>query len=233
MTSVVHSLIDADQLAGAATLIWKGGLARVECAGWRDREARLPIERDTLFRIASLSKPITSVAALIMADEGRLALGDSIARWAPEFTHMRVLRDPSGPLDDTIPAVRPITVEDLLTHRSGLTYGSFWPGPIGGAYREALGGDIDTGVTPDKWIAGLAALPLIDQPGATFHYGQSVDLLGLLLARIDHTSLGELLERRIFGPLGMKDTGFAVPPGKRARRAVAYGFDAASRLIPL
>ena len=238
MTPVVQTLIDAGQLAGAATLIWKDGVTRVECAGWRDREAYLPVERDTLFRIASLSKPITSVAALMLVDEGLLALSDPIARWAPEFTRMRVLRDPAGALDeaalrDTVPAERQITVEDLLTHRSGLSYGSFWPGPIGDAYRESLGGDIDTDRTPDEWIARLAALPLIDQPGATLHYGQSVDLLGLLLARIDRTSRGELLARRIFGPLGMTDTGFIVPAAQRGRRACAYGFDDDGRLTRL
>jgi len=192
--------------------------------------AGLPIERDTLFRIASMTKPITSTAALMLFEEGRFALADPIARWAPEFSQMRVLRSPTGPLDQTDPAQRPITFEDLLTHRSGLTYGPFWSGPIAQAYDEALGGDIDSDVAPDDWIAGLAALPLIDQPGAALHYSHSTDLLGLLIARMEDAALGDVLQRRIFGPLGMKDTGFIVPAAKRDRRAGLYGFDAAGRL---
>jgi CubicO group peptidase (beta-lactamase class C family) len=193
-------------------------------------EARLPIERDTLFRIASMTKPITSTAALMLLEEGRFQLTDTIATWAPEFSEMRVLRSPSGPLDQTVPAERPITFEDLLTHRSGLTYGDFHSGPISNAFQEALGGSIDSEVAPDDWIAGLAALPLIDQPGAAFHYGHSTDLLGLLIARIEDAPLGDVLERRIFGPLGMKDTGFTVPSEKATRRARLYGFNESGRL---
>jgi CubicO group peptidase (beta-lactamase class C family) len=196
-------------------------------------EARLPLERDSLFRIASLSKPITTVAALSLLDEGRFALDDSIAAWAPEFARIRVLRSLDGPLDDTVPAARPITFDDLLTHRAGLTYGSFHPGPLGEAYANALGGDIDTHVTPDDWIARLAALPLVDQPGAGFHYGVATDLLGLLIARIDGAPLGDVLRRRIFEPLGMTDTTFVVPRDKRHRCVEPYGFDDAERLARL
>ena len=177
-----------------------------------------------------MTKPITSTAALMLFEEGRFALDDPIARWAPEFSAMRVLRSPTVRSTDTDPAERPITFEDLLTHRSGLTYGDFHAGPIAKAYEEALGGDIDSHVAPDDWIAGLAALPLIDQPGAAFHYGHSTDLLGLLIARIEDAPLGDVLERRIFGPLGMKDTGFTVPREKRDRRAGMYGFDEKGRL---
>jgi CubicO group peptidase (beta-lactamase class C family) len=230
MTAALGRYVDAGKLAGAATLIWRDGVAEASCVGWRDVEARRPIERDTIFRIASMTKPITTAAALVLMDEGRFALDDPIARWAPEFAEMRVLRSLQGPLDDTVAAARPITFGDLLTHRSGITYGAFWPGPLAHAYAEALGGDIDTDVPVDQWIARLATLPLIDQPGATLHYGHSTDLLGVLLARIEGTSLGELLERRIFGPLGMKDTAFTVPQEKRARRAEPYGFDGAGRL---
>jgi CubicO group peptidase (beta-lactamase class C family) len=130
-----------------------------------------------------MTKPITSVAALMLVDEGRLALSDPIADYAPEFAHTRVLRSPDGPLEATDPLERPITFEDLLTHRAGLTYGDFQRGPIALAYREALGGDIDSDVPPDDWIARLARLPLIGQPGSAMYYGRSTDLLGLLIAR--------------------------------------------------
>src|SRR5262249_7190746 len=127
---------------------------------------------------------------------------------------------------------RPMTFRDLLTHRSGLTYGEFHRGPMGAAFADALGGQIDNPLDPDAWITRLATLPLIDQPGNGFHYGVSSDLLGLLIARIDRAPLGVVLERRVFGPLGMRDTGFIVPREKRLRRAGACGFDAEGRLIP-
>jgi CubicO group peptidase (beta-lactamase class C family) len=231
--TAIGAIVDAGELAGAVTLVWRGGkVVQSACVGWRDIEAEAPIQRDTIFRIASMSKPITSAAALTLVEEGRFALDDPITRWAPEFSGMRVLRSPTGPLDQTDAAERPVTFEDLLTHRSGLTYGGVHAGPIARAYADALGGDIDSKVAPDDWIAGLAALPLIDQPGAAFHYGCSTDLLGLLIARIEDKPLGEVLARRIFTPLGMKDTGFTVAKDKRERRATMYGFDEAERLVP-
>jgi CubicO group peptidase (beta-lactamase class C family) len=227
----IRELVDHGSLAGAAMLVWHDEkVIQTAEVGWRDRESRLPIERNTLFRIASMTKPITSTAALMLLDEGRFALNDSITRWAPEFSQMRVLRSPTGTLDQTDPAERDITFEDLLTHRSGLTYGDFHSGPIAAAYKEALGGAIDTEVLPDDWIARLAALPLIDQPGTAFHYGHSTDLLGLLIARMEDAPLSDVLKRRIFDPLGMHDTGFTVPFEKQQRRAGAYGFDDAGQL---
>lgn len=233
IAAAIGKYVQDGELPGVAMLVWKGGRADVTCVGWRDREAGAPMTRDAIFRIASMSKPVTSVAAMTLLEEGRFALDEPIARrWAPEFAAMRVLADPNGPLDQTRPAERQITFEDLLTHRAGLTYADVFAGPIARAYRDALGADIDSAVAPDAWIAGLARLPLIDQPGATFHYGCSTDLLGLLIARIDGAPLGEVLARRVFRPLGMKDTGFVVPAKDRGRRARAYGFDASGALIP-
>jgi CubicO group peptidase (beta-lactamase class C family) len=228
---VLKDAVASGELAGAAAGVWRDGSMETVCAGWRDVESHVPIERDTIFRIASMTKPITSVAALMLVDEGRIALSDPISEYAPEFSKIRVLRSPDGSLEETDNSERPITVEDLLTHRSGLTYGDFHRGPIARAYREALGGDIDSDVAPDDWIRRLAKLPLIGQPGSAMYYGRSTDLLGLLIARIEGTSLGALLERRIFGPLRMKDTGFFVPQDKRDRRASAYGFDDQGRLM--
>ncbi|MBL8080863.1 MAG: beta-lactamase family protein [Anaerolineales bacterium] len=231
ITDAIRNIVDDGKLAGAVTLVWQDGkIIQSAQVGWRDVEAKLPMERNTLFRIASMTKPITSTAALMLLDEGRFALNDPITRWAPEFSQMRVLRSTSGTLDQTDPAERLITFEDLLTHRSGLTYGDWHSGPIAAAHKEALGGGIDSEVPPDEWIARLAALPLIDQPGAGFHYGHSTDLLGLLIARMEDAPLGDVLKRRIFDPLGMKDTGFTVPLEKQGRRAAAYGFDDAGRL---
>ncbi|CAN1520889.1 AmpC Beta-lactamase class C and other penicillin binding proteins [Caulobacteraceae bacterium] len=233
IAAMLGRYVDADEIAGAATLVWKGGKVLQTCVtGWRDRESLDLLGRDAIFRIASMTKPVTSVAALMLVDEGRIALTDPISRWAPEFADMRVLRSPTGPLDETDPASREITFNDLLTHRSGLTYGSFHAGPIQPAYDAALGGDIDSHVAPDDWIAALAGLPLIDQPGGGFHYGNSTDLLGFLIARIEGEPLGAVLQRRIFGPLGMTDTGFTVAADKAHRKAQLYGFDAAGEMIP-
>jgi CubicO group peptidase (beta-lactamase class C family) len=193
----------------------------------------LPVERDTIFRIASLAKPITTVAALTMLDEGRFDLDEPLTECAPELAHMRVLREANGPLDQTDAPTRPMTFRDLLTHRSGLTYGEFHSGPIGRAYSETLGPQMDNPLTPDAWIARLATLPLIDHPGAGFHYGGSTDLLGFLIARLEGAPLSAVLDRRVFTPLGMRDTGFIVSPQERNRCAGLCGFDGEGRLTPL
>ncbi len=232
--ATLQTYVDAGALAGAATLVWRDGrVVHTAALGRRDLVTNLPVERDTIFRIASMTKPLTTVAALMLYDEGRFALDEPIVRHAPEFGHLRVLRDPDGPLDHTDAAERPITFGDLLTHRSGLTYGEFHHGPIARACSEALGGTIDNALSPDAWMARLATLPLIDHPGADFHYGLSTDLLGFLIARLEGVSLGVVLERRIFTPLGMRDTGFVVPPEKRTRRAGLCGFDAQGHLTAL
>lgn len=231
ITATISSIVESGNLAGATTLIWQDGkVIQAAGVGWRNIESNLPMERNTLFRIASMTKPITSTLALMLMDEGRFALNDSITHWAPEFSQMRVLRSSTGALDQTDSAERPITFEDLLTHRSGLTYADWHSGPIVQAYKEALGGDIDSEVHPDDWMARLATLPLIDQPGAAFHYGHSTDLLGLIIARMENAPLGDVLKRRIFDPLGMYDTGFIVPFEKQQRRAEPYGFDDAGQL---
>jgi CubicO group peptidase (beta-lactamase class C family) len=232
--AALQAYVDAGTLAGAATLVWRRGhVDQTASVGRRDLATGLPVERDTIFRIASMTKPVTTVAALMLLDEGRFRLDDPIADVAPEFAEMRVLKDPNGPLDETVAASRPVTFDDLLTHRSGLTYADFHRGPIDAAYREALGPTVDNALTPDEWIARLATLPLIDQPGAGFHYSHSTDLLGFLIARIEGAPLGAVLARRIFEPLGMRDTGFVVPAGQRVRRAGLCGFDDGGHLIAL
>lgn len=180
-----------------------------------------------------MTKPITTVAALALFDHGRFGLDDPIARVAPELEHLRVLRHPEGPIDDTVPATRAITFRDLLTHRSGFTYGEFHRGPIRAEYAAALGATVENALSPDEWMARLATLPLIDQPGAAFHYGVSTDVLGFLLARIEGKPLRAVLRERIFDLLGMPDTDFAVPGDKRHRRAALTGFDDAGRLKTL
>jgi len=231
---VLRPAIDAGELAGAAALVWRDGAVQdIATVGRRDLASGAPVERDTIFRIASMTKPVTSVCALTLLDEGRFELDEPIIETAPELARLRVLRDPDGPLDETDEAARPITFRDLLTHRSGLTYGDLHRGPIGRAHAEALGPGIDNPLTPDEWIARLAALPLVDQPGAGFHYGHSTDLLGFLIARLEGAPLGDVLRRRVFAPLGMRDTCFTVPRAKRDRRAGLCGFDNEGRLTAL
>src|SRR4051812_5967248 len=226
--------VEDGEFAGAAALVWRNGaVLQAATVGRRDLVSGLPVERDTIFRIASLTKPITTVAALMLLDEGRFDLDDPITQCAPELSRMRVLRDPDGPLDQTDEATRPITFRDLLTHRSGLTYGDFHRGPIARAHAETLGPQIDNPLTPDAWMDRLATLPLIDQPGAGFHYGHSTDLLGFLIARLEGAPLSTVLDRRVFAPLGMRDTGFAVPSQKRHRRAGLCGFDGEGRVAAL
>jgi CubicO group peptidase (beta-lactamase class C family) len=231
--TTLKDLVEAEQLAGAVTLVWRNGTACVDTVGRRNLLTNARVERDTIFRIASMTKPVTTVAALMLYDEGRFDLDEPITSCAPELAHMRVLRNPDGPLDETDEATRAITFRDLLTHRSGLTYGDFHRGPIRRACAESLGAQIDNALTPDEWIARVAMLPLIDQPGAGFHYGVSTDLLGFIVGRFEGDSLGAVLAKRIFAPLGMRDTGFVVPRDKWNRRAAPFGFDSEGRLAML
>jgi CubicO group peptidase (beta-lactamase class C family) len=232
--AALRSSVEAGQLAGAAALVWReGAVQQIATVGRRDLASGLPIERDTIFRIASMSKPVTTVAALTLLDEGRFELDEPITTCAPELARLRVLRAPDGPLDQTDEATRAITFRDLLTHRSGLTYGDLHRSPIGRAYTETLGPTIDNPLTPDEWIARLGTLPLIEQPGDAFHYSHSTDLLGFLIARLEGAALSAVLERRVFAPLGMVDTGFAISPQKQDRCAGLCGFDDEGRLTTL
>ena len=222
----ISEAVDAGLLAGAVTLVWQGGnVLQVNAIGSRDIEAKLPMQRDTIFRIASMTKPVTVAAAMALAEEGKLALSDPISRWLPELAEMQVLADPAGPLTDTVPARRPITVEDLMTHRSGLAYAFSVSGPIGRAYaRVSLRQDAD------HWLAEVAGLPLVHQPGDRLTYSQATEVLGIALARIEGKPLGEVLHQRIFEPLGMADTGFHVTEATRSRAATMYRLDDAEGL---
>jgi CubicO group peptidase (beta-lactamase class C family) len=221
--TALQGVVDAGDLAGFVTLLWrKGEVAQVNTVGWRDLAAKAPITRDTLFRIASMTKPVTSIAALMLLEEGKLRLEDPITRWMPEFAGMRVLKDPTGPIEETYPAPRDITVEDLMTHRAGLAYGFTSIGPIANAHEERLGPPLGTPHSPDQWLAALGSLPLSFPPGERFHYSHATEVLGFLVARIEGKPLGQVLKDRIFTPLGMTDTDFWVPPEKRGRMAKLY-----------
>nr|WP_170306186.1 serine hydrolase domain-containing protein [Mycolicibacter kumamotonensis] len=208
-------------LAGAVTVVWqRGKILQVNEIGYRDVGAGLPMTRDTVFRIASMTKPITVAAAMALVDEGRLALSDPIARWLPEFAAPSVLVDPAGPLDRTTAARRALTIEDLMTHRCGIGYGFSVPGPIAREYQR-----LPFGRGPDAWLEALAALPLVDQPGERVTYGHGIDVLGVVLSRIEGKPLPQVLDERILGPLGMTDTGFFIFPELRGRSATMYRLD--------
>jgi CubicO group peptidase (beta-lactamase class C family) len=228
----LQAFVDRGELAGVVTLTSRGGeVVQAEAIGWSDIETRTPMRSDTLFRIASMTKPITSVAALMLVEEGRIALDDAISRWVPELADPLVLRDAAGPLRDVAPARRAITVEDLLTHRSGVAYGFSSEGPLQQAYERALGDPAMNRLTPDQWLLALGGLPLAYQPGELFHYGHSTDVLGFLIGRVEGKPLRQVLRERIFAPLGMADTDFWLPRDKRSRLASLYRYDeAADRL---
>jgi CubicO group peptidase (beta-lactamase class C family) len=221
--AALQAVVDAGDLSGLVTLIWrKGEVVQVNTIGRRDIEAGAPMTRDTLFRIASMTKPVTSIAALMLLEEGMLRLEDPITRWLPEFGGMQVLKDAAGPIEDTYPAPREITVEDLMTHRAGLAYAFTSMGPIAQAHEERLGPPLGTPLTPDIWLKALGGLPLSYPPGERFHYSHATEVLGFLVARIEGKPLGQVLKDRIFGPLGMADTDFWCPPEKRGRMAKLY-----------
>jgi CubicO group peptidase (beta-lactamase class C family) len=224
----LQAFVERGELAGVVTLTSRRGeIVQREAIGWSDIETGAPMRHDTLFRIASMTKPITSVAALMLLEEGKIALQDPVSRWVPELADMRVLRAVDGALDDTAPAERPITIEDLLTHRSGIAYAPFSEGPLRAAYEEVLGNPVMNRKSVDAWLGALGTLPLAYQPGERFHYGHSTDVLGFLIGRIEGQPLRQVLQERIFAPLGMKDTDFWLPQDKRRALASLYAYDEA------
>jgi CubicO group peptidase (beta-lactamase class C family) len=175
-------------------------------------------ERDTIFRISSMTKPVTAVAALTLVEDCRIRLDDPVDEWLPELSDRRVLARPEGPLEDTVPAARPIGLRDLLTFRSGMgfDFSAAGPQPVLEAAAElelGAGPPAPAGPPePDEWMRRLGTLPLSRQPGERWLYHTSADVLGVLVARVAGRPLPDVLAERVFGPLGMADTGFHVPP---------------------
>jgi CubicO group peptidase (beta-lactamase class C family) len=226
--------VDAGDLSGAVTLVWRAGEElQFDAVGLRNIAKNQPMTRDTIFRIASMTKPITSVAALMLMEEGKLKLDDPITKWLPEFEHMQVLKNATGPVEETYPAPRAITVEDLMTHRAGLAYGFTSMGPIAHAHQKALGDVLAAEMSADAWLAALASLPLTYPPGERFHYSHATDVLGFLVGRVAGMPFRDFLMQRILGPLGMVDTDFWIPPAKRDRGAIVYRAAADAALEPV
>ena len=208
--------VDRGEMPGLVTLIAKDDQVHVDCIGVRAFGSTEPMRRDTLFRIASMTKPILAAATLMLVEDGKLGLDDAVDRWLPELANRRVLRRIDGPLDDTVPSRRPITVDDLLTFRMGcgiLVEPTFDPPfPIvkaADALRLVLGPpDPRTPHDPDEWIRLFGTLPLMYQPGERWLYNVGSLVLGVLVARAAAQPLEEFFRRRIFDPLGMRETGF-------------------------
>ncbi len=223
--------IDNKKLGGVNCIIWKDGqVLHQESLGYMNLETYELMTMDTIFRIASMTKPITSVLAMMLYEEKKFNLDDPITKWFPQFRKMKVLNKQSGEYEE---ARRVITVLDLLTHRAGFTYSGFQKGKLKDDYDEVLGGDIDTERTIEQWINGLASLPLVSQPGELFNYGKSTDLLGILISIIEGKKLGKVMEEKIFNPLGMTDTFFDVPHNKRNRCASNMGYDESGKPVNL
>jgi CubicO group peptidase (beta-lactamase class C family) len=211
--------VERRELPGLVTLVARGEQVDVDAIGKKAFEGDEPMRRETLFRIASLTKPILAAATLMLMEDGKLNLDDRIERWLPEMSNPRVLRRIDGPLEDTLPARRALTVDDVLTLRMGngmLTEPSFDPPfPIVNAANELRlvlnQPDPRTPHAPDEWMKRFGSLPLMYQPGERWQYNVGFLVLGVLVARVADQPLGDVFNTRIFQPLGMRSTGFHLP----------------------
>lgn len=227
---VIQRAIADGEVAGAAALIVRNGeVAWSGAFGMADREAGRPMRTDDMFRVASMTKAVTSTAVLILYEEGHFLLDDPIGRYLPEFDRpMQIVSDDGESL---VPANRRITIRHLLTHTSGLSYG-FMNDALAPYYASAgvSDGVGDNGITSAENVRRLAGAPLLFEPGTAWHYGLSVDVLGRLVEVVSGQVLEDFLSERLFEPLGMADTHFHVPAAKRERMAVVYRHDAAGEL---
>lgn len=229
LRDVLQRYVDDGTLAGAVGLVARGDGVEIAAVGSADLERGVPMARDSIFRIASITKPVTAAAVMMLVEDGRIALDDPVGKWLPELASPMVVRTPQGPVDDVVPALRPITVEDLLTFRSG--HG--WPAAelmtapqvamLAEQGQQMYGRDPQHVSPPDEWLAAYAEIPLLHQPGEAFLYNTGSDLQGVLIARVTGRTLPDVLAERIFEPLGMTDTGFAVPAQDLDRLAAYYG----------
>jgi CubicO group peptidase (beta-lactamase class C family) len=234
MHDVMAGYVERGEVPGLVTLVSRRGEVHVDVIGTQASGDSTPMERDTLFRISSMTKPITAAATMILVEECKVRLNEPVDRWLPELAGRKVLKREDGPLDDTVPAKRPITVRDLLTFRMGFGQMMALPDayPILQAANErqiGMGPPNPSAMpAPDEWIRRLGQLPLMRQPGEQWMYNTGSDVLGVLIARASGQLLETFLRQRLFEPLGMKDTGFSVPATSLDRLATSYWTDPAS-----
>jgi CubicO group peptidase (beta-lactamase class C family) len=220
---VLGSYVADGSLPGAVAILADGGRDEVAVVG-SAAVGGPPMARDSIFRLASITKPITAAAVMILVDDGRIRLGDPVARWLPELADLKVVRTPASPVDDLVPAARPITVFDLLTFRAGYGFASDFTLPAVQALFPVQkdGREVASFPPPDVWMAELARVPLLYQPGEAWLYDTCSTLQGVLIARVSGQPLPQFLAERVFAPLGMTDTGFDVPAAKRGRFTSYY-----------
>ncbi len=224
---VMQGYVDRQAFAGMVALVARRGqVAYYEAFGCQELECQKPMALDSIFRIYSMTKPITSAAVMVLCEEGRLRLIDPVSQYIPDFKDLKVMVPRGGSEYDLVPANREVTIHDLLTHSGGLSYGADEPSALDQMYRETLA-RIDKEVEPvlEKRVMAMAQarLPLAFQPGCGFRYSFSIDLLGYVVQKASGQPFEDFLQCRVFDPLGMVDTGFWVPPEKASRLAVIYG----------
>jgi CubicO group peptidase (beta-lactamase class C family) len=230
MSDVLTGYVERGEVPGLVALVARRGEVHVEAIG---------TARDAIFRIASMSKPVTATAAMVLVEEGVIRLDDPVDPLLPELANRAVLRNLEGPVEDTVPAHRPITLRDLLTFTLGTGLVFAMPGtyPIQEAIDKALihSGPPDPSrqAEPDEWMRRLGTLPLIHQPGDRWMYNTGSEVLSVMIARASGKPLGDFLQERIFRPLGMRDTEFWVPPQKIDRLADSYEIDPATGKLVL
>jgi CubicO group peptidase (beta-lactamase class C family) len=231
MHDIMASYAERSEVPGLVTLVSRRGEVHVDAIGMKAFGGSDPMRRDTIFRISSMTKPITAIATMILVEECKLRLDEPVDRWLPELAERKVLKRLEGPLDDTVPAKRPITVRDLLTFRMG--FGQMMAPPeaypiLSAASEQQIGmgpPSPSSMPAPDEWMRRLGSLPLMHQPGEKWMYNTGSDVLGVLIARASGQPLETFLRERIFEPLGMKDTGFSVPTASLDRLATSYWTD--------
>jgi CubicO group peptidase (beta-lactamase class C family) len=218
--------IKSGNVPGGVALVGRGLTVDLHVAGVRDVESGAPMQRDTIFAVASIGKPITAASALILVEKGILQLDEPVDKWLPELADRRVIRSLEADLDDTVPARRPITLRDLLTMRMGL--GAVFTDPASSpllkrmAELELAPGPKLFGHSSEEYMRRIESLPLLHQPGERWLYHTGMDVAGVLIERVSGKKLGDFQRERIFEPLGMKDTGFWVPAEKAQRLATRY-----------
>ncbi|MBR0897845.1 beta-lactamase family protein [Bradyrhizobium tropiciagri] len=226
--------IDAGRFPGTQVLIYRRGkIVHSTVQGFADLERKVPVKDDTIFRIYSMTKPITSVAFMMLVEEGKVALDEPVAKYIPEWKNLGVFVAGNAPAFLTRPPTRPMQIVDLLRHTSGLTYGFQQRSNVDAAYREKKIGEVIKAGTLDGMIEDLAKIPLEFSPGEAWNYSVSTDVLGYLVGKISGQPFEQFLKERIFQPLGMNDTDFFVPSDKAHRFAACYSADPQGGFNPL
>jgi CubicO group peptidase (beta-lactamase class C family) len=231
LTSTMRGLSDSGQLSGVVTMVAKDGkVVHFEASGKRDVASGAPMRKDAIFRIYSMSKPITGVAMMMLFEEGKWQLNDPVSKHIPEFANLKVAKpNPATGAVTQVAPDHPMTMRELMSHSGGLTYGVFGSTPVDKMYVEA--NVLDPNQPMQAMIDKLAKIPLLFQPGERWHYSVAVDVQGYIVEKLSGMPFPQFLEERIFAPLKMSDTGFYVPPEKMDRFATFYTYDKDRKLV--